>query len=225
MPTLVEWLREATTLDLDPPRQDAAERLGLWLNAADSITLHAALQAGGEVQRKPAAARPAELAAVQQDVERTRRELETSLLATLERQVSEHLEAHQDAVPSARGPGASPAAVDASYLEQQRRMSSQVRALRSRVRLAVAKSSPALRQLATLDAVMERALAGREQPLLGLVPMLLQRRVERALAEPEASPEAIIRQCQAFLLAELELRLEPVVGLIEAFSNHTHTHP
>ena len=125
-------------------------------------------------------------------------------------------------------------------------MESVVRTLRSQVRAQLAKSTPALQQLATLDATFENILSEREAVLLGKVSRLLEKRFAQALkqhlkaqadlaadsAPHEVRPAAVkplawlipIRQAmRTALLAELDTRLQPTLGLVEAFHAH-HAH-
>ena len=96
----------------------------------------------------------------------------------------------------------------------------------------------ALKQLAALDEALDRILYVRERQLLSTVPLLLEGRFEQLLkAHPQppvgtrqADAPALRRQpgeglvdfhkeMQGVLLAELELRLQPTAGLIEALRN------
>jgi hypothetical protein len=102
-------------------------------------------------------------------------------------------------------------------------------ALRDHVRQALSRASRALAQLAALDAVLDQMLGGREQKLLSTVPAFLERRFEQLCQRSQSGPEAaqspgdgldVFRQeFQQALLAELDVRLEPVKGMIEALSN------
>lgn len=133
------------------------------------------------------------------------------------------------------------------HLAHQREMESAVGQLRAGVRQALARRSPALQRLAAIDAALGKALAERERELLANVPQLLEKRFAQlyethrqtlAGTRPADTPEtpetpdtperwlqaggwlANFRQeMQAVLLAELDLRLQPVAGLIDAFSN------
>ena len=91
--------------------------------------------------------------------------------------------------------------------------------LRDHVRQTLSRISPKLRQLAALDAVLEQLLAPRAQLLLPEVASLMERRFEH-LAQSDAAgwPEAFAKDWRLALLAELDLRLEPVAGLIEALN-------
>lgn len=124
------------------------------------------------------------------------------------------------------------------HLELQRRMEQLITPLRDHVRQAVAQGSARLRQLATLDAAMEQVLARREQALLPGVAELLQRRFEQLRAahrqavadagEPDDAAcwrqpggwlDTFAKEWRQALLAELDLRLEPVAGLVDALES------
>jgi hypothetical protein len=128
------------------------------------------------------------------------------------------------------------------YEAHQRDMELSVEPLRVNLRAALAKTSPRLRKLAELDAVMDKFLRERESRLLARVPLLLQKRFDAQYAAHQAHlgasgqadvPTAwmkpggwLARFCQelqTLLLAEAELRLQPSAGLLEAF-NQQETH-
>jgi hypothetical protein len=74
-------------------------------------------------------------------------------------------------------------------------------------------------RLAEVDAVMEAALTPREHALLARVPELLGQRFERLRAAGHASPtwlDGFRRDMQNVLLAELDLRFQPVDALLAA---------
>ena len=124
------------------------------------------------------------------------------------------------------------------YLAHQRDMNASIGPLRASVRSALADHSPALKQLAALDGVLDQALGPRERNLLASVPQLLAKRFEQLhqahktarvdTAAPD-DPEAWLqpggwlavfcKDMQAVLLAELDVRLQPVAGLIDALGN------
>lgn len=104
------------------------------------------------------------------------------------------------------------------YVAQQQTMETAIDAFRERVRAEVAARSPELARLAAVDAVMAQALSVQERRLLGTVPGLLERHYKH-LRDTHEGEEwvALFRQdMQAVLLAELELRMQPVEGLMEA---------
>jgi len=132
------------------------------------------------------------------------------------------------------------AAFQQRYLDQQRQMETKIASLRGHVRQVLGSSTPRLQQLATLDAVMDKMIDARRQKLLGQVSALLERRFEQLRQAHEAARAAqpldgaaaagaewrpggwlhgFSREWQEALVAELEVRLQPVVGLMEAFGN------
>jgi hypothetical protein len=108
-------------------------------------------------------------------------------------------------------------------------------ALRDHRRQSVARVSPRLRQLAALDASFEQLLAPREHALLPAAIGLLERRFHQLRVAHRQAREAtgqsddparwrepggwlatFAQDWRNALLAELELRLQPSVGLAEA---------
>lgn len=138
------------------------------------------------------------------------------------------------------------AAYRRQHLALQRAMEMRIAPLRAQLRGLLAAQSAAGGRLAALDAALDDALAARERSLLASVPALLQQRFERLRQAPPDAPPApaagqppgaaapaapgsrtratpppawlalFHRELQAVLLAELELRLQPVAGLLDA---------
>ncbi len=200
---------------------DFAERLGLWVGAFDAIGLQAALRAPRAMPAPAAATRAqaSRLQALQAQQQRVRQALAHAI----------------DQDPLAGHP-AQPAYApfQRRHGELQRHMEQMLAPLRAQVRLALGEASPALQQLAALDAVVEAMLAPREQQHLAGVPALLARRFEQcraaarapqlALAEGDAPADTdwvrvFEQDWRQVLLAELDLRLEPVLGLLAALNN------
>jgi hypothetical protein len=193
------------------PAMDVAERLGLWVNAFDAIGLQAANQPAPAGLAGPAAGRRGWVQPPEEDFGQVRQ----ALLGAIER---------------ATGALDADAAAFATYrqrhLDLQRQMEQSVDALRARVRDALGRGTPGLRQLAALDAVFERAIAPHEQALLKRVPIVLQQRFEQLRQDdPEAAPAHFARDWRQALEAELELRLAPAAGLLEARSKESKKQP
>ncbi len=112
------------------------------------------------------------------------------------------------------------------YHARQQAMEASVASLRARTRSALAAHSPAMARLASVDAVMEQALAAHERGLLATVLGLLEQRFRRLrqAAQDDAGDapvadawqDAFCEDLRAVMLAELEIRLQPVEGLLEA---------
>lgn len=217
---LVRLLGHWMPADDESPRQDVAERLAQWLSVADVIRLHAAHESIASLAAPaPAGARPADVAAAREELSRVRAALEQAVVTA-------------DA-GTAREPEAAYAPYHRRYLDQQRRMGMSIDALRDRVRQALAGASPRLAQLAELDAVLARLFAAREQQLLATVPACLGERFEQLRRQQPDDADAasrgawrdtFAREFREALLAELELRLQPVAGMIDALSNEMKPH-
>ena len=120
------------------------------------------------------------------------------------------------------------------YLSMQQTMETGIGNLRGRLRAKLSDGTPGMSRLAEVDAVMERALSPRERSLLATVPGLLGGHFERlrkagreTLADAQAPEDAPMvtpgawlnvfrKDMQSVLLAELDLRFQPVEGLLAA---------
>lgn len=117
------------------------------------------------------------------------------------------------------------------YLARQRAMLAATGRLRGRLRDLLAGTSAEMARLAEVDAVMEAALSPREQALLASVPELLGTHFDRlrgkaighrpgtdhALATTRGPWLEVFRNdMQSVLLAELDVRFQPVEGLLAA---------
>ncbi len=246
---LQQWTREASERAAHPvsaPKPpDVAEQLSQWLGTVDAVQLSRALHAIESLPSQAAAAqRPAlalNVAALTGLVQQTRADLEA--LMTTKPAAPKPLRARADNTPvelpdpmldtdfATHAP---------RYLDLQKQMDLRLQTLRAQVRQAIAQGTATLRQIAALDAVMERMLASREQRLWALLPAHLERRLahrqrqhqHRLMAQALADEPARWRQAggwlwaferdmQALLMAELQARVEPITGLLEAAQNDT----
>lgn len=212
-PALVRWLARLSEIDVPESRQVFADRFGQWLGWADAISLSGAMAA----QAAPAAAGRATAAPghpEEDDRDRVR--------ATLAKGIADN-EVFASAGPD---PQAGFLPYRRAYFNRQQQMDHAIGPLRSRLRSALASRSPALARLASVDAVMEQVLGARERSLLSTVPVLLERHFERLrhAAPDEAAPGdwrvPFAQDMQAVLLAELEHRLQPCEGLLDALRAH-----
>lgn len=124
----------------------------------------------------------------------------------------------------------------------QRQMDNIIRSLRTQLRGMLDKGATPHKQLAALDTIMDSILVEREARLLGHWPSDLEKRFAKALKQhlkqmveaaeqdepaPRTTPwlAPLCEDMRAALLAELDLRLQPVLGLIEALSPDKTTTP
>lgn len=192
------------------PAAPVAERLGGWLGWADAIGL-------SQVLATPVAAGQAPQA---------RAQAQDWAGAALARLQDELTAAFDDALLARESAEPAPAGVPLADLlapyrlhhaQQQRSMAARIATLRERLRPHLADSSGRLARLAQLDALVERATAGPERERLAGLPALLTRRAERHhAADPRGWRARFWADLQRALRAELDLRLQPVLGLIEA---------
>lgn len=216
-------------------RQDVAERLGQWLGVRDAITLDAAHRAiqvlpgqwSAPRGRAAAAGAGAVAQTLDQEVQRVRATLVQAIMAAPVPAPVARRGRH--ALPPVEGGPAAATEPDADAAfaplrkrcsDLERQMDLRVDALRAHVRKQVAACAPALAQLAALDAVMQQMLGERMHKALSALPALLEQRCMPASAGAAAPVKAWEQDMQDLLLAELETRLEPVVGLTEALRRH-----
>lgn len=218
MRQLARWLPPGA----DAPRQDVAERLGQWLNVKETIALHTAqasvAAAGLAAARR---ARPVDAGALHPSLHATLQAELQRVRAVLAQSIRRRDPTHR---PDPNDPDTELALFHQRLNDQQRRMEMSVDALRDHVRQQLAQAGPALAQLAALDAQMEPLFGGREQRLLAGLPAFLKVRfaaLRREAVAPDAPQglhwlQVFETEFEQLLLAELDLRLQPVTGLIEA---------
>lgn len=211
-PTFIRLLARLADVDIAPSSQSLPDRLSQWLDWNHALALSAALDA------RPGAAASAGAATDGLDTECARaRDVLTAAI--------------KDDPALAACPSADPAGATAPdfsvlrqcYLARQRAMQATTGRLRGRLRDALAQTSADLARLAGVDAAMELALSPREHALLATVPDLLGQRFERLRAADPASRswlDPYRRDMQSVLLAELDLRFQPVEGLLAALRTH-----
>lgn len=235
---LLRLLAEQGMVDTAVAIGDVAPRLGDWLDFRQAISLHGVLNPQAPTEQAAHTSRAAIMSpeALTRHVDKVRSQLVQSIsqgaptgsgLTRIDMppaELDEPLDPKTAYEPYRR-----------FYAAHQRQMESAIRSLRSQVRGQLSKSSSALQQLATLDAAFENILSEREAVLLGKVSKLLEKRFAQALkqhlkkqadsAADGATPvQALawlmpLRQgLRTALLAELDTRLQPTLGLLEAFN-------
>lgn len=247
---LTRFLAENAMLDAARTGQDVGQQLGDWLNFRQAIALHGVLHPEQTpAQSKPAHLRRASVMSAQalrRHVDKVCAQLAQSIqqgaptgsgMARIDMPpptLDEPLEAQTAYEPYRR-----------FYAAHQRQMESSLHTLRSQVRGQLSQYAGPLQQLATLDAAFENILIEREALLLGKVAKLLEKRFAQAIkqhnrqtADAQALANAQVditvstapnssswlmpfrQTLRAALLAELDMRLQPTLGLLEAFESH-----
>ena len=206
-----------------PAAPDAfAQRLAQWLAWTDAFSLSAALGDASAPPDVPGFGGEGALSADEREVARVRAVLARTIAdapagGAAPRRVTRPLAA-------AIAPLETPvdfATHRQRYTACQLAMETQIVPLRRRLRSSLADRSARLAKLAELDIVMEQVVGARERALLATVASRLEPRFEQLRgAQDDAPPgpwlDRFRQEMRGLLLAELDLRLQPVEGLLEA---------
>ncbi|WP_250516721.1 DUF3348 domain-containing protein [Caballeronia sp. INDeC2] len=215
-PALVRLLAHFADLDVQEPAQSLADRLSQWLGWTDAIALSTALATD------PPALSGARSAP--RDVEEECARVRTSLAGAFTREEAATRRRHRAPVQQPPDSPVDYADYRQRYVSLQQAMESDIGALRTRLRSMLAARSADMARLAVVDAVMEQALSARERSLLANVPALLGKHFERLknahVAVEGSSAHAWLdvfrKDLQSVLIAELDVRFQPIEGLLAA---------
>jgi len=215
------------------------EGMGRWLGWTDAIPLAAALQEPTSVGGAKPPARPSRALSLAAHVEREFTRVHAALSRAIEDDGPPAADSRRRGQPVAAS--LEPVAADTDfppyrrrYIALQQAMEAGIRPLRTQARTELARLSPEMSRLAAVDAVMCEVLGVREQALLSTMPSLLEKHFKRmcrthrettvALDRADAPDDAshggawlieFRKDMQRMLLAELDLRMQPVQGLLE----------
>lgn len=209
------------------------DRLSGWLRWTDAMTLFTALQDDGAPDT-PCAVRPADASpSIEEDAcKRVRAGLAQALTEDrpwMPEKPNPRIRAHlRTAAPPKPllETRTEFAPYRRHYQGRQIAMENAIEPLRARLRTQLADRSPRMAQLCTVDAVMERVMGEHERRLLSALPALLEKRFARLRAAAEADEsagtawlDAFHQELEAVLAAELDLRWQPIDGLLAALNN------
>lgn len=229
-------------MDAARGENNAVDKLGDWLNFRQAIVLHGVLTrepAQADLPRHMRRTAPMSPQALARLVDNTRVQLEQSIVQGAPAGsglVRIEMPALEPDVPLQAQTAYEP--YRRFHAAHQRQMDTVIRQLRAQVRAQLSLNSPALAPLAALDDAFEHILGERESMLMGKLSKMLEKRFVQAVKQQlkneahalengEATPlcEAWLmpwrQQLRNALLAELDTRLQPVLGLVQAFSSHT----
>ena len=219
---------------------DVGQRLGDWLDFRHAIALQAFL---GEID-KPDAIAVQPTARV--DAERLHLRFD-QVRSALEQSITEGsspapgMPRIEQPSPELEHPIDPKTAFDAFRrysAGHQRQMEKIIRSLRAQLRSMLDKGTAPQRQLAALDTIFDNVVLQREGRLLGQIPVAFEKRFAKALKQhlkqvlqateaderaPRTTPwlAPLLEDLRSALLAELDLRLQPVLGLMEALTQDT----
>ena len=229
-PTFIRLLAGLTEAEVPQTSPILSDRLSQWIDWTRAVALSRALDGRLPADGPDA---PGFDSAEQDEYMRMRTSLATSISNGIELATGKLLAGE----PTTSTQGNHGGAVDYQpfhqhYLDMQRSMQTTTGRLRGHLRDRLARQSADMARLAEIDAVMELSLSPREQTLLAMVPRLLGVHFQR-LREPggldETSPpednqatspgpwlEVFRNDMQSVLTAELDVRFQPIEGLLAA---------
>jgi hypothetical protein len=209
-----------------------AQRLARWVDWTHAFSLSAALGDAGGRSEVPGFGGQGALSADEREFARVRAAL-AALIA----------DAPNGAGPARRpnrplAAAAVPADVPIDFATHRQRyaacqlaMETQIVPLRRRLRSSLADRSPALAKLAELDSVLEQVVGAQERTLLATVAAGVGKRLDEMRGAPSDVPvqpgpwlERFRQEMRGLLLAELDLRLLPVEGLLQACRQSLQKH-
>lgn len=213
-----------------PASPDAfAQRLSQWFDWTHAFTLSAALGDAPARVDGPGFAGSAALGADEREFARVRSALVKMIADAPAARPEPRRLGRPLAATTAASPDTAPdfATLRQRYTTCQLAMETQIVPLRRRLRSSLADRSAALAKLAELDSVMEQVVGAQERALLATVASRLEPRFDQLRGLPgEAACDVPIppgpwldrfrQEMRGLLLAELDLRLQPVEGLLEA---------
>jgi hypothetical protein len=242
-PTLVRLLARLTDADVPASGQSLSDQLSQWLGWTDAIALSTALnghppavastaRAADGADGEGARVRASLAAAIDGDglfgVPRLRGVSRTSARSLQRAQQSAPVEAATDFADFRQ-----------RYIAMQQSMETAIGTLRGRLRGMLAARTPEMTRLAVVDAIIERSLGARERSLLAAVPGMLGTHFERlrkaaqvdlqvdaqvdkgaddAPTAPQSAAwlDTFRQDARSVLLAEMDIRFQPVEGLLAA---------
>lgn len=232
-PTLVRLLARLTDTDVPASSQSLSDQLSQWLGWTDAIALSTALN--GNPPAVASGARASEGA--EGECARVRESLAAtidsdSLLGVPRRRGVASRAASMSAQSASAETEVDLADFRQRYLAMQQAMETAIGNLRGRLRGMLAAKTPEMTRLAVVDAIMEKSLGARERSLLAAVPGMLGTHFERLRKAAQTDEEALAqaqgtgkaprwldtfrKDARSVLLAEMEIRFQPVEGLLAA---------
>ena len=233
--SLVRFLTENALLAPARQAEDVGRKLGDWLDFRQAIALHGVLP--------PETARAAQAAPLPAHVQRMALIAPEALAKHVDKVRAQLAESITQGAPA--GSGLARIDMPAPVLDEpveiktafepyrrfvaahQRQMESTLRSLRAQLRLQLSQRGGAGQQLAALDTAFENILTEREAALLAKTSKLLEKRFVQSLklhlqAQAKTDPSGWLmplrQSLRTALLAELDTRLQPSLGLLEALT-------
>lgn len=226
---LVRFLTDLSVSDTQVSHRQFTERLGQLIDFSDSITLSEAHARTLEVESEDAEE-------FREGITREFLRARSTIVQAAMRSFFPGSGPTRIKWPKEEAPPAGPTSAAQVYLkfyhQQQMDVDTKIRGLHLRTREAIALLSPNLARICAIDEALSDALNSHSRRYLSAVPTLLGQRLEHlyqqyALEVKDGADSALAwaetreryrRESQGLLLAEIEARLLPAFGLIEALN-------
>lgn len=237
---LIQLLRQHSAPGVSSSDKNVAEQLGQLVNLSDSITLADSLSQLPNTHFE--STQPDTTAAKQAFLTARRAMVECIVKSFLSDHGHQPFQLPRNILDQATDASAAFEPYQKFYTLHQSEMDMRCHQLRRRTRQTLAGMSQPLAQLAALDKAMGDALAAQSRKLFSVIPKLLFQRFvhlhnERPTTNAEAQASSATddntattawlnqfhTEMQALLLAELEVRLQPALGLLEALDTNNET--
>jgi len=206
---LIRLLATLGDTDIPAPKDSFSDGLCRWFDWTDAISLSSALDGPQALSTDVPSSRTAAMAAERE----CRRVRDTVTRLASPDPTTDDFPPHRQ-----------------RYLGWQQAMDNHIAPLRRKLRASLSAASPALARLAAVDAVMDKVIGARERTLLATVPAWLEQhfeRVRRGSPDDQADRwrDTFCQDMREVLLAELDLRMQPVEGLLEALRGSSPDQP
>lgn len=226
-PPLITLLTEWVGADITIPHAQFCERLGRFIDFSGSIILS---EAHGKRRNKPESKSLPGERTVTEAFLRARGKLIRHILENCLPIRDQGEEALPDThVAAVTERSADYEAYRVFYKAQQGHLRIRIQSLQAEVRAQATAMSAEMAKLAVLDEALSDALLTRARLLTSMLPTLLEKRfyhLKQASADeaeqveghqlPEGGFLQISQEIKMLLLAEMDFRLQPVLGLVEA---------
>lgn len=234
---LLRFLASRGMADATQDTGDVGQRLGDWLDFRQAIALQSLIGSVDDpaTQDRPATAR-VDASVLRRRLAEVRTALEQSILTgSVPAPGLARIEWPSAELEHPIDPKTAFDPLRRYAVGHQRQMESIIRSLRVQLRGMLDKGPTAQRQLCALDTIFESVLGARETRLLGQLNKGFEQRFAKTLKQhlkqllqaaeadepaPRTEPwlTPLLADMRQTLLAELDLRLQPVLGLVEALT-------
>jgi len=229
---LIRFLSEISISEIEVTNKHFAERLGRLIDLSDSVSLSESLRGLPRLRFEPESL---QISDIQEAFLSQRSTIVTSIASSFLASPGKiRFKLPRPKVTASLEDATDFSVYQRFYAVHQSEMASKIQKLRIDTRQAVAGVSAELAQLAEIDKALGNCLSVHTRNFFAVIPKLLKVRFNYLLNEhhhsagvdepienwlqPGAWLDKFYSEMQQLLLAELEVRLQPILGLVEALN-------